>query len=406
MNTVYFAKHILLENGAILQNGAVSVCDGVIFDVGPRGAVARVRDERIVNLGDMLLLPGFINMHTHLEEAPIRGFRKEPDETFAAWSAKKYSRMRQLTPEQITAGIQLYAREMMSQGITTIVDSTRTGFSAGVLAGEPVRAVIIREIADKEFAKEGINQVQEWLDGDGGAFKYGVGPHAIYSMKPRGHRSLIEYSYDSGCLWACHLAESAEELQAFCEHSGDFYFNQTRMRPWPAGRSRLSPVQYALTENLIPSFAVLFHCNYINSYELQLLAAKRAFVTLCYRYCREMNHKRFPVEVACNRGIRLCLGTEGTMPAGEVSLLEELFHLKMAYPLISAAEMLNWVTQNPAAALRASDKLGSITPGKYADIIGVRFTYDAGEDILETMLVSDPEVAFSMVGGEEVIVDI
>jgi len=405
MTTVYFAKHVLLESGEVLPNGAVSVCGGVITGVGPRGAIKRVRDERIVNLGDVLLLPGFINMHTHLEEGPVRGFRKERDETFASWSNKKYSRMRQLLPEQINTGIRLYAREMMSQGITAVVDSTRTGFSAEVLAQEPIRSIIIREIADEEFVNEGVEQVGGWLSG-GSAFKYGIGPHAIYSMKPQEHRRIIEYTYDAGCLWACHLAESAEEMQAFREHSGDFYFNLTRKRPWPAGESSLSPVQYALEKNLIPSYAILFHCNYINSYELALLAAKRAFVTICYRYGMDMEHKNFPIEVARNRGVQLCLGTEGTMPAGEVNLLEELFQLKMAYPQISAAEMLNWVTKNPAAALRMSDKLGSITPGKYADIIGIRFSYESGDDILESLLTSDPDVAFVMIGGEEVIVDI
>jgi len=405
MNTVYFAKHILLENGEVLLNGAVSVCGGVIMDVGPRGVIKRVRDERIVNLGDILLLPGFINMHTHLEEGPVRGFKKEPDETFAAWSNKKYSRMRQLVPEQINTGIRLYAREMVSQGITTVVDSTRTGFSTRVLAEEPIRSVIIREIADEEFRKEGVEQVNSWLE-SGSALKYGIGPHALYSMNPREHRRIIEYTYDTGCLWACHLAESAEELQAFCEHSGDFYFNLTRIRPWPAGKSRLGPVHYALEKNLIPSYAILFHCNYVNGYELALLAAKRAFVTICYRYGMDMEHKSFPIEVARNRGVQICLGTEGTMPAGEVNLLEELYQLKMAYPQISAAEMLGWATKNPSAALRMSDKLGSITPGKYADIIGIRFSYENDDDILESLLTSDPDVAFVMIGGEEVIVDV
>jgi len=405
MNTVYFAKYILLGNGEVLHNGAVAVCGGVIVDVGLRGAVRRARDERVVNLGDMLLLPGFINMHTHLEEGPVRGFKKEPDETFAAWSNKKYSRMRQLVPEQINASIRLYAREMVSQGITTVVDSARTGFSAQVLAEEPVRSVIIREIADEEFRSEGVKQVDGWLK-DGAAFKYGIGPHAIYSMKPQEHRRIIEYTYDTGCLWACHLAESAEELQAFCEHSGDFFFNLTRKRPWPAGKSRLGPVQYALTKNLIPSYAILFHCNYVNSYELALLAAKRAFVTICYRYGVDMEHKSFPIEVARNRGVQICLGTEGAMPAGEVNILEELYQLKMAYPQISAAEMLGWATKNPAAALRMSDKLGSITPGKYADITGIRFSCESSDDILESLLTSDPDVAFVMIGGEEVIVDI
>ncbi|MDR0307464.1 MAG: amidohydrolase family protein [Chitinispirillales bacterium] len=392
-----------MDNGEILLNGAVSVRNGIIEDAGPRGKIKRVRDERIVNLGDMLLLPGFINMHTHLEEGPIRGFTKDGGESFTAWNNKRYSRMRQLTEEQICKSIKLSAREHVSQGTTTIVDFSRTGFSASVLADEPVRAVIIKDVVYERFLEHGIAQIESW-SGEKNALKYGIAPHALYSLSVRGHRRLIEHGYKNERLWACHLAESSEELQAFCEHSGDFFFSLTRNRPWLAGDEKIGSVHYALRHNLIPSYGILIHCNYINSYELALLAAKRAFVTLCFRYSKEMGHKSFPLEAANRRGVQICLGTEGMMPPGELSLFDELFHLKQAYPHISASEMIRWVTKNPAAALRVSDKLGSISPGKYADIIGARFPYRDGDDILETLLMSDPDVAFVLIDGKEVIV--
>jgi cytosine/adenosine deaminase-related metal-dependent hydrolase len=404
MNTVYFAKHILLESGEILANGAVSVCGELIADVGPRGKVRRGGDERLVNLGDMLLLPGLINMHTHLEESPIRGFMKEPEETFAEWSGKKYSQMRRLTDEQVRKGIGLCAMEMISHGTTTVADSARSGITAQALASQSIRSAIFLEVAGAEFMKEGVDQMRQW-QGGGTAFRYGIGPRAFYSLTPREHRRLIDYSYDTGCLWACHAAESAEEVEAFCKHDGDLFRSVTRKKPWPAGNSRLSPLHYALAEGLIPSGAILFHCNYVTSNELSLLAVKRVFVTLCPRYGAEMEHKDFPTGAACNRGIRICLGTEGMAPPGETSLFDELFYMKKAYPHISAIEMLRWVTKNPAAALKASDKLGSITPGKYADIIGVRFPCAPNEDLLETLLMSDPDIAFVMIGGEEIIVD-
>ncbi|MDR2578688.1 MAG: amidohydrolase family protein [Chitinispirillales bacterium] len=404
MNTVYFAKHILLETGETLLNGAVSVRGGVIADVGPRGMIKRSGNDRLVNLGDILLLPGLINMHTHLEESPIRSFRKEYDETFTAWSGKKYSRMEQLTTEQIGRGIRLCVRELLSHGVTTVVDSTRTGISASVLADEPIRSVIIMEVADDQFLEDDINRVRQWMEA-GPAFKYGIGPHALYSLEPRHHRKLIEYCNDSGCLWSCHIAESAEELQAFCELNGEFFLNLTQKKPWPAGSARYTPVQFALAEGLLPSRAILFHCNYAAGYELALLAAKRAFFTLCPNYGAETSHKSFPIEVARERGFQICLGTEGMTPAGQMNLFDDLFRLKTAYPHIGAAEMLSWVTKNPAAALRASDKLGTISPGKHADIIGVRFPYNDGDDILETLLLSDHEISFVMVGGEVIIAD-
>ncbi|MCL2218851.1 MAG: amidohydrolase family protein [Chitinispirillia bacterium] len=407
MNTVYFAKHILLDSGEVLLNGAVAVCDGLITAVGPRGLVRRSSDERLVNLGDILLLPGFINMHTHLEETPIRSYLKEPGEEYTGWNSTKYSRMMELSPEQICGGIRLCAREMVSQGVTTVVDSTRTGISAQALAGEAIRAVIIREVANEGALDEGIAQARTWLDSDdaGGAFKYGAAPYALYSLTQQGHRKLIELGYDTKCLWSCHVAESAEEIQAFYDRSGDFYESQTRGYPWPTSGTRLHPVEYALAANLIPTRAILYHCNYTTGYDLGLLAAKRASVVICRRYNSVMEHKPLSVEIARNRGVRLCLGTEGMVAAGDTNLFDELFELKMKYPHISARELISWVTKNPAAALQASDKLGSLTPGKLADIIGVRFPYGERDNILEKLLISEPMVGFVMIGGEEIIVD-
>lgn len=400
--TVYFARHIYLENGDILQNGAVSVRNGRIFDVGPRGRLKRCRDERIVNLGDMLVMPGFINMHTHLEEGAIRGFEKSAEETFASWTNKRMSRMRHLTPEQIEQSIRLCTRELVAQGTTTVVDSSRTGLSAAVLQSEPIRSLIIKEIRDEDQLEKSIKWVEEQT---GKKMSVGIGPHALFSLNPRVQRKIIEFSYENRCIWACHMGESAEELQAFSEQTGDLYFHLTRRRSWPFGETKFGPMHYAITENLIPSNGIVFHCNYINGHELSLLAAKKVHIVLCSKYAKMLGHKGFPVDVARNRGVQLCLGTEGSLPAGEMNLFDELFQLKMAYPHISASEMIGWVTKNPASALGLSDQLGSISPGKHADLVGVRFPYDPEENILESMFEADPEIGFVLIGGEEIIID-
>jgi imidazolonepropionase-like amidohydrolase len=67
--------------------------------------------------------------------------------------------------------------------------------------------------------------------------------------------------------------------------------------------------------------------------------------------------------------------------------------------------MVKWVTQNPADALGVGDRLGSISEGKYADIIGVRFAYDESRNVLDEMLMSDIEIVMVMVDGQEVIVN-
>jgi cytosine/adenosine deaminase-related metal-dependent hydrolase len=405
MTTVYFARWLLLDTGEVIENGAVAVSGPLIASVGPRCKIKRKSSDRIVNLGDALILPGFINMHTHLEECPVRGAIPGADETFASFSAKKCGRVKQTAEETLSAGIRLEIRELLAEGITAVFDSSRLGCSPNILAREPIRSWVVHELHADDLREDAaaldtaVSRISAYDRRVGRA----LGPYAVHSLSPHTQRRLLSTVSSHHYLWAMHVAESAEELQAFSERTGDLYFYITRRKAWPFGETTLGPMHLALTANLIPNNGICFHCNYASGHELSLLAAKRSPVVYCFRYSETIGHKRFPLEVALNRHVTICLGTEGIAPVGEMSLLDELFALKIAYPHIPAKEMLRWVTQNAAIALKMGGRLGSLTEGKLADCIAVRFTHDPHGDILEELIVSDVEMALVMVNGQEVI---
>ncbi len=406
METVYFAKWILSETGDILENGAVTVSENRIVFVGPRGKARRSPDDRIVNLGDSLVLPGFINMHTHLEEGVVRGIQKSGEETFAAWSAKKQTRVRQAAPESICTSIHLGIRELLAQGITTVLDSSKTGLSGPILEEQSIRAWVINELSPEDPAQEqdivhkAISRSKEKSKKTGS----GIGPYAIYSLSPESQHEIINHR-DKDALWATHLAESAEELQAFSEKKGDLLFQITRKRPWLFGDTSMGSMNYAINSGLIPEHAICFHCNYVNGSELDYLASINASVVLCHSYMREMGHKAFPLDAALNRKVRICLGTESVTSPGFMNLFDELFSLKLSYPHISPAEMIKWVTVNAAEALNMGDSLGTLSKGKLADLIAVRFAHDPNADLLEELMTEEPEVVLVIVDGEEVVVN-
>ncbi|NLD98876.1 MAG: amidohydrolase family protein [Fibrobacter sp.] len=404
METVFFAKWILLENGEILTNGAISVVGNKINSIGLRSKVRRSSSVRVINLGDCLVLPGLINLHTHLEESVIRGIQKDPDETFATWSIKKDARVKLISQQTLHTSIKLTARELLAEGITTVVDCSKTPLSGTILSDESIRSKIIHEISLDDFLQEK-NSFDSYLQRIAiCSSTIGLSPSTLQSLPLEAHKQLRDFVLDKNLLWATHLAESAEELQAFSEHSGDLFFHTTRRQPWPFEKTPFGPVDFALNNNLIPDGGICFHCNYINGSELDRLAAKKASIVHCHTYTEELGHKMFPLDAARNRNLSICIGTEGIAAPGKMSLFDELFSLKCAYPHIPALEMLRWVTINPAVALKMENQLGSLTPGKYADIIAVRFAHNPQEDLLEELLVEEPEIVLVMVDGEEVIV--
>lgn len=407
MSTVYFAKWILLPEGDILHNGAVVVSDGTIVSIGPRSRAKRTAADRTVMLGDMLLLPGLVNLHTHLEEGVLRGIGSSAEETFATRFAKKNSRMRLAQESAIRTAVRLAAREALANGITTIVDSSRKGISPEVLADEPIKAWVVHEFhPDDSVGEERVLEVlRERLDHTPQNVPAGIGPYALFSVAPDLHESVIGYARQQSRLWATHIAESAEEIEAFSEQSGDLYFQITHKRPWGFGRASLGPMHYALTHKLVPSRAIFFHCNYVNGHELSLLAAKHVAVAVSMQYTAAQGHKEFPLDVALKRGVTICAVTESIADSGSANLFDELHFIKNRHPHISAHEMLKWVTLNPARALGIDHQVGSLEEGKAADIIGVRFSHEPGEEILEELIAEDPTVGFVMIDGEELIVD-
>ncbi|HEX2957980.1 MAG TPA: amidohydrolase family protein, partial [Chitinispirillaceae bacterium] len=235
--------------------------------------------------------------------------------------------------------------------------------------------------------------------------KRGVGPYSLFSVSPEIQTRFITFAGHEKLPWMTHVAESAEELQAFAEKKGDLFFHITRKRPWPFGETPLGSLHFALEKNLIPHGGICIHCNYAGASELEKLASLGAAIVHCPTYCESMNHKALPIDVVLKRNVCLCIGTEGEYVPGSLSLFDELYLLKQQYPHISTLEMLRWVTQNPASALGVGDRLGSLSVGKLADIIGVRFSYDEASDLLDEMLFSDVELVLSMIDGQEVIVN-
>jgi 5-methylthioadenosine/S-adenosylhomocysteine deaminase len=405
MSSVYFARWILLPTGEILVNGGIAVDGNRIAAIGSRGRIRRSSGERIVNLGETLLLPGFVNMHTHLEEEVLRGIGREHQETFTSWLTKRSARLRGFAPNAVISRVRLAIRESLANGITSVVDTTRTDIPPLVLRDEPIRSWPVFEVApaDESAEKKVVAELERRMARTRPGGRPGIAPYALFSLAPKAHKKVIEAAKAQRYLWATHMAESSEELQAFSERAGDLFFSITRKREWHYDHSRHGPMHTAITGNLIPNHAICYHCNYVSGQELSLLAAKHVTVVVCPQYTEMQGHKPFPLDVALNRRINICLGTESSTSTRPLNLFDELYAIRRAYPHLQARQLIDWVTRNPARALGCSDCLGTLEEGKLADMIGVRFSHEPRGDLLEEMLESEPEVVFVMVDGEEVI---
>jgi cytosine/adenosine deaminase-related metal-dependent hydrolase len=345
-------------------------------------------------------------MHTHLEESILRGIEKNDTETFNSWMMRRRRQMAGLTPDAVISSVRLAIRESLANGITTIADTTHTDIPTLVLKDEPIRSWVFHELSPENNSEQenciaSVIKRIERCRRDGNT---GIAPHAVYSLSPAHHKAVADKCRTSGYAWSSHIAESAEELQAFSAKSGEIFDYVCGMQEWPYGESDRGSMYYALTNSLIPRHGICIHCNYMSLQELSLMAALDATIVFCPQYNSHAGHKPFPIDVALNHGCNVCLGTESPSISRPMNLFDDLFNLKMTYPHLTPVELIKTVTENPAHALR-NHSIGKLEAGRKADIIGLRFPHDPKGDILEDMIMSDANVTLVIVNGEEVIAE-
>src|SRR5258708_40156049 len=165
----YRARWVLPIAGPPIEHGTVGVEDGRIAYVGPatrrpersslpRGAKRRGEGkstggaERHVDLGDMILMPGLVNAHTHLELTAMRGFLEDLD--FRRWILRLTSAKRSvLTPQMLLDSARAGVEEGIAAGITTFADTCDSGAAMDAMLEYGVRGIMYQELFGPDSAQ-------------------------------------------------------------------------------------------------------------------------------------------------------------------------------------------------------------------------------------------------------------
>src|SRR5437763_14966191 len=123
-----------------LERGTITVQGERLVAVEPHGS--RRAD---VDLGDAAVVPGFVNVHTHLDLTGLRGLAP-PTPDFTGWLRQVIAHRRGRTPEQVQADVQVGLAESLRTGTTLLGDISSDGGSWDILAQAPIRATVFREL--------------------------------------------------------------------------------------------------------------------------------------------------------------------------------------------------------------------------------------------------------------------
>ncbi len=381
--TTYTARWVFPVAGPPLERGTVTVAGDRIAAVESHGARSSDAD-----LGNVALIPGLVNAHTHLDLSGARGRIPPTDPAhFTDWLRGVIAYRRSRTPEETQADVRAGLGECLRYGTTLIGDIAAEGASWDALTAAPVRAVVFRELIGLARYRqiESVDAATFWLVSRAPQVtcRPGLSPHSPYSAA---HGLIRMVSSLSSIPATVHLAETPGELELLDSQSGPFVPFLQEFRAW--NRNGLSPsIDWILWVTRRSPCVLFAHCNY--------LPADTAFqanqsVVYCPRTHAAFGHSPHPFRDFLARGVRVCLGTDSLASNPDLDVLAEARFVHARYPDFPGDALLRMVTLSGAEALGWADEVGSLESGKSADFVAMPLP-DRDEDDPHELLFADDE---------------
>lgn len=373
----YFARRLIPVAGPVLENAALTVRDGRIAAIGPRHRADLPAGDAVFDLGDVVLLPGFVNAHTHLEFGGLSQPLGRPGMSFPDWVREvlAYRRTGGFDP---IAAIDAGLRESARFGVTTIGDiastSPETLFDRAPTNVEVVAFVETLGLAESRLPDQLVRLEAFLARADTSSVRRGISPHAPYSTRPALVEAAVALSTKLRLPTAMHLAESREELELLRSGSGPFVDFLRELGVWdpqaiPFGAT---PLDYLRTLSRAQR-ALVVHGNYLAPNEIEFLAAHAELMSVVYcpRTHAYFAHDRHPLPQLIAAGASVALGTDGRCTNPDLDLLAEMRCVAASFPELRPERILQLGTLDGARALGRADEVGSLVVGKHADFVAV-----------------------------------
>jgi len=394
---------------SIQDDGAVAIIGDTIVAVGPRTEIeAKYTAHQTIDAKNKLILPGFINGHTHVPMTLFRGIHD--DVTLNDWLYKYIfpAEAKNVTEEFVRWGTRLAAAEQIRSGVTTFADmyyfedavaeETKAAGMRGVLGETFIDFPAPDNKTNAAMLAYTEKFLQRW-QGDP-LIHAAVAPHSIYtcSQKTLQDSSALARKYHAPIL--IHTAEMKKEWDDSLKQNG------------------MSPVQYLDKIGLLGPDVVSAHCIFVDEADRRTLAQRHVGCVHNPSSNMMIASGVAPVPEMLAAGIAVGLGTDG--PAGsnndldlmeEIDLAAKLAKITKMDPLaINAKAVVEMATIDGARALHLEKEIGSLENGKKADLILISLDepnavpmYDVYAQLAYALKASDVETV--IIGGRVVMRD-
>jgi cytosine/adenosine deaminase-related metal-dependent hydrolase len=371
MKKIIRAQWLLPISRPPIKDGAILIEGNRILNIGASSTILRRFKAPLQDLGSVILLPGLVNAHSHLEYSCLKD-KIKPKKNFKDWIVEIVELKKKIKDEQILKGIFSSIRDLQKSGTVLLGETTNTGLSINALKRSGLSGTIFYELVGNNPFEDYLKIEKKFPETS--SLRISVSCHAPHSVPHSLISEVGRYLRKTRKTSSIHLGESLAEVQWIKEKKGPFskLIHKESLIQNPDLGKKLGPFEYLKKKRFLNAKILCVHCIHLSQNEMEGLRKCSCFVALCPRSNAYTGAGKAPVKKFISLQVPLCLGTDSLASNEDLDLWKEMKTLKKFFPFLSYHFILRMATLNGARALGFEKTHGSIEPGKKASFIYIK----------------------------------
>lgn len=350
------------DNFTVYENGMVLVDEDIIYYVGDMNQekINEFNADSVYDLDGNILMPGFINAHTHIPMTLFSGYGSGLP--LKRWLEEKmWPAEAKLTGIDVYIGSKMGIAQMLLSGTTCFLDMYFYIDDIALAVSEMgIRAVLSQSLMDvggtNNSIKECIESIEKYEDND--MIDIMVAPHAIYTNSKESLGKELDVAKQYNKPINIHVSETEFEVESSYNNNG------------------VSPVKYLDDIGVFDVHTIAAHCVHVSDDDIRILSNKNVSVAHNPSSNLKLASGIAPIQKMIDAGVNVAIGTDGSSSNNNVDMIEEMHIAALLGKIyngdptaLDAETIIKMATINGAKALNIDSKTGSIEKGKQADII-------------------------------------
>lgn len=411
---IYKAAYIIPISDEPIKNGYISVSEE--GDINYIGDEKPISSDTLNDLGNCILMPGFVNAHSHIEYSHSRGLAD--GKNLWDWiETIGYKHGKTLSLEDAYCSALEGAKECLNSGITCLGDSSFFGASVQAIEDTGLRGIIYFEIFGQSAGDKYVEVIDEKLDNIKSlstnmpsTITFGISPHSIYTSDDNTLSYCAQLAAD-GLPIAMHLAETDSENDYSLNGTGHLALLRKKMGHKPMIRN-CRAFEVIERAGLLRDNVCLAHCVSLNPKEINKLALSNIGIAHCPRSNSFLGTGIAPFSDFINQDSPVGLGTDSSASSGSYNFFEEMRfslacsrQLKKDAGILLSEQVVKAATIGSARALGLGNSIGSLEVGKKADMIAIDISaFPESADPYNMVVLSNPkDIKMVVINGQEKI---